>query len=219
MGIEIRQPGEAKAAATAGTMIGRAERAKEERARTEREQEQATQMAFQERARQVAMDWELQKMVLNSQQDFAQEQRLRQVELEKEARAREWEYEKMELASRIDFEQSEKERIRDTSLYRAAKTNIYDNKNLTDERKQSAHYQLDTIYAPKGVDEAVEGLGYKPQAEKQPSVEQQKWETLSPEEQQRAARISASLPGGHLPNGRTPRKDRQQLKAIRLKIM
>ena len=108
MGIELRQPGEAAATAQAGQIIGKGERAKEDRARAEREQAQAAQ----DNARQVAMQWELQKMVLNSQQDFAHEQRLRQAQLEGEARAKEWEVDKMEIRSRIDFEAEEKERRR-----------------------------------------------------------------------------------------------------------
>jgi len=108
MGIRIEQPGGAKAAATAGTMIGKADRAKEDRARAERQQAQAAQ----DQARQMAMQWEQQKMLLNSQQDFAHEQRLRQAQLEGEARSREWDVEKMEIRSRIDFEGEEKERRR-----------------------------------------------------------------------------------------------------------
>jgi len=108
MSIRKEQPGGAKAAATAGAIIGKGERAKEDRARAERQQAQAAQ----DQARQLAIQWEQQKMLLNSQQDFAHEQRMRQAGLEAEARAREWDVEKMEIRSRIDFEAEEKDRRR-----------------------------------------------------------------------------------------------------------
>jgi len=49
--------------------VGAGERAKEERARAEREQQRALEM----QARDAARAWELQKLILNSQQDFAHE--------------------------------------------------------------------------------------------------------------------------------------------------
>lgn len=91
MGIELRPKGEAKAAATAGTIIGQAQKAAEQ--------------------------WELQKAVMRSQQAFQQELRLRQVQLDAKARAMEWELEKMELASRLDFQQKERARQMEMSKY------------------------------------------------------------------------------------------------------
>lgn len=108
MAIEIRPSGEPGAIAQAGLAVGQAERAKEERARADRAAEQAAQ----DRARRVAQDLEIQKMMFNSQQEFAHEQRLRQVELDKEARSYEWEKEKMELRSQMDFQQEEKDRLK-----------------------------------------------------------------------------------------------------------
>lgn len=84
MAIEIRSEKEPKAAGQAGSIIGTAQKA--------------------------AAEWELQKAILRSQQEFQQELRLRQVQLEAQARAREWELEKMEMVSRIDFQQKEQAR-------------------------------------------------------------------------------------------------------------
>ena len=108
MSIVIRPSGEAAAAATTGAIIGAGERAKEERARAERKAARAAQ----QRERQLAREWEMQKFLMRSQQDFAHEQRMIQVGLDKEARAREWEVEKAEILSRIDLERDEKERSR-----------------------------------------------------------------------------------------------------------
>lgn len=108
MAIEIRQQGEPELYAKAGVAIGQAERAKEERARADRAAEQAAQ----DRARQAAQEWDLQKMLLNSQQDFAHQQRLHQSDLDGEARAKEWEVQKMELRSQMDFQQDEQERTK-----------------------------------------------------------------------------------------------------------
>lgn len=84
MPIEIRSEKEPQAAAQAGSIIGTAKKA--------------------------ATEWELQKAIMRSQQEFQQELRLRQVQLEAQARAREWELEKMEMVSRIDFQQKEQAR-------------------------------------------------------------------------------------------------------------
>jgi len=123
MSITIRPTGEAQAAAQAGKQIGQAEAAK-------RQQE----IAFQQQAQEAAKQWELQKMLLNSQQEFAHEQRMRQVQLEAEARAHEWEIQKMEIRSKMDFEQSEKERQQKiasinaqlTQLDKAEKSGMFD---------------------------------------------------------------------------------------------
>lgn len=115
MAIRREQPGAAKAAATAGTAIGKAQRAEEDRARVEREQARANAEATQRKARQTAMDWELQKMQMRSQQDFQQEQTEKQWDYERFNRAKAWDIEKMELRSRMDFEQEEQERVREMS--------------------------------------------------------------------------------------------------------
>jgi len=159
--IRIEQPGAAKAAAQAGAIIGKGKRAEEERARAEREQARAQQIAAQQAARQAALDWERQKMLLNSQQDFAHEMRMRQAGLEAEARAREWQVEKMEIASRMDFEQEEKERLRIKAEYAAGRDALDKKKEeMPAGEYERALFRLDSIYAPKGVDAAVEGLGF-----------------------------------------------------------
>jgi hypothetical protein len=118
MPIEIRQQNEAELYARAGAAIGAAQKAqKEQEMAFQREQ---TLLDIQERRRQdqASRDWELQKMLLRSQQDFAQEQRLKQVQLEARARSQEWEVEKMEINSKIDFEkeiQDRQKKINSTS--------------------------------------------------------------------------------------------------------
>jgi len=150
MAIRIEQPGAAKAAAQVGAIIGKGRRAEEERARAERQT-----------ARQAAQEWELQKMALNSQQDFAHEMRMRQAGLDAEARAREWQVEKMEIASRMDFEQEEKERLRIKAEYAAGRDTLDKKKEeMPAGEYERALFRLDSIYAPKGVDAAVEGLGF-----------------------------------------------------------
>lgn len=164
MPIRIEQPGAAKAAAKAGVAIGKGKRAEEDRARAEREQARAQQVAAQQSARKAALEWEQQKMLFNSQQDFAHEMRMKQSQLEKEARAEEWQVEKMELASRMDFEQDEKERLRIKAEYTAGRDTLDKKKDTMPEGEyERALFRLDSIYAPKGVDTAVEGLGFKEQ--------------------------------------------------------
>ena len=164
MGIRLEQPGAAKAAATAGAMVGKSERAKEDRARAEQQRQQAESIATQQSARQMAMQWEQEKMMLNSQQDFAHEMRMRQAGLDAEARAREWEVEKMELHSKFDFEQDEKERLRRKAEYTAGRDSIDKNEGLTDGQKNTANFLLSTKYSD--LSEAATGLGLKPESKK-----------------------------------------------------
>jgi len=103
MGIRITQPGESKAAAQAGTAIGKGKRAEEDRARAEREQARAAQMAAQQEARKAAMQWEQEKMAFRSQQDFQKELRDKQRTIDMEGRAKDWEVEKMALRSQQEF--------------------------------------------------------------------------------------------------------------------
>jgi len=156
MAIEIRPTGEAAATAAAGRTIGKAKAKEAQRAEAQRAQE----MAFRQQQVQAAREWEMQKMLMNSQQDFAHEMRMRQADLDKEARAEEWQTEKMELASRLDFEQEEKERLRRTAEYTAGRDNINDNQNLTSGRQDQANFLLSMKYAD--VPEASAGLGLKP---------------------------------------------------------
>jgi len=95
MSIELRPKGEAKAAATAGKMIGESEKAKREQAIALEKMQRASQL----KAQQMAMDWESEKMLMRSQQEFGVEMR-----------AREWEAEKMAMASQLDFQADEKDR-------------------------------------------------------------------------------------------------------------
>jgi len=150
MAISYRPTGEAQAAAQAGKTIG---------------QGQARQKAAEQSQRmteiQMAKDWEMQKMLLNSQQDFAHEMRLRQAELDKEARAMEWETEKMEIVSRLDFEQDEKERLRYKAEYKAGRDALNKNKdNMGNAEYAKAEYELNKLYAGKGIPEADSGLGF-----------------------------------------------------------
>jgi len=109
----------------------------------------------------AAKDWERQKMLMNSQQDFAHEMRLRQAELDREARAMEWETEKMEIVSRLDFEQDEKERLRYKAEYKAGRDTLNKNKdNMGDTEYAKAEYELNKLYAGKGIPEADSGLGF-----------------------------------------------------------
>lgn len=186
MGIEIRQPGEAKAAAQAGKAIGKSEKAKREQSIKLQQEQEAMQIAAQQKARRAALEWEQQKMALNSQQDFAHEMRMRQARLDAEARAREWEVEKMELHSRMDFEQEEKERIHRKAEYTAGRDAIDKNEGLTDEQKDMARFLLSTKYSD--LSEAAPGLGLKPQTERRLSVAEQRWDLLTPEEQLQLAK-------------------------------
>jgi hypothetical protein len=161
MAIEYRPSGEAQAVAQAGRTIGAGERAKEERSRAERKQ----QRSLEAQARDAAKAWEWQKFILNSQQDFAHEQRMRQAQLDAEARAKEWEVEKMQLASQFDFEQDEKERLKRKATYVAGKEAIDNNEGLTDQQKEIAHFLLSSKYTD--IPEAATGLGYKPQSGRQ----------------------------------------------------
>jgi len=109
----------------------------------------------------AAKDWERQKMLMNSQQDFAHEMRMRQAELDREARAQEWFNEKLELVSRFDFEQEEKERQRKKSIFNSGIDTIDKNEGLSDTQKNTAKFLLSTKYTD--IEEAAQYLGFKPQ--------------------------------------------------------
>lgn len=113
MGIRREQPGAAKAAAAAGTAIGTGEKAIRQQAEAATIKRQQMQIKAREQAEQRAMQWETDKMQLRSQQEFEQELRTRQYDLDRFNRAKEWDIEKMELRSRMDFEQEEQERVRE----------------------------------------------------------------------------------------------------------
>jgi hypothetical protein len=113
MAIEKRQPGEAAAAAKAGTIVGTSQKTKREEAQAEQARQQQMAIKAREAAEQRAMEWELQKMQMRFEQDFAQELRTRQYDLDRFNRAKEWDIEKMELRSRMDFQQEEQKRLQE----------------------------------------------------------------------------------------------------------
>ena len=104
MGITYKPKQGPEIAARAGAAAGAAEKAKTE-------QKINLALEVEERAKM----WELTKIELRSQQKYAHEARMRQVELDKEARAHEWVIEKAEIASRMDFQRNEEERQRKLS--------------------------------------------------------------------------------------------------------
>jgi len=108
MAITIQPTNLSTLYAEAGKMVGEAKRKEKEQIAAR----EAEQQKHQKEMQNTAQQWEMQKMLLNSQQDFAHEQRVYQARLEAEARSREWEVEKMEIASKLDFEREEKERQR-----------------------------------------------------------------------------------------------------------
>lgn len=124
MPIRIEQPGAAKAAATAGTIIGKGQRAEEDRARAEREQARAQAEAAQKQARQVAMDWELQKMQINSQRAFERELRVEDYRLMAEDRAAERAVERIEFSKDLEFQYETQERQRKRSVLDASEAGL-----------------------------------------------------------------------------------------------
>lgn len=168
--------------------------------------ERAQQVETQRQIRQTALEWEQHKMFLNSQQDFAHEMRLRQAELDREARAQEWHTEKMELVSRMDFEQKEKERVRRKAEYKTGKDVITTNDTLTDAQRDEANFLLAKEYID--VSDAAADLGRG--AERQPSISEQRQQLLSPEEQREASLISAGL----TPRAARPKTEYDRIKQI-----
>ena len=150
MAIRLEQPGGAKAAAQAGTIIGKGKRAEEDRARAEREQARAAQ----EQARAAALQWEQEKMRMRSEQDFQQELAAKQWDYEKFNRAKAWQIEKMEIASRNDFAQEEKERSEKQAKTAAGvkaireSTNIYSNQEAKDKAEFDFLFKQEHGYSP-----------------------------------------------------------------------
>lgn len=144
MAIRIEQPGAAKAAAQAGTAIGKGKRATEDRARAEREQARTQQIAAQQKARQASLEWEQEKMRMRSEQDFQQELATKQWDYEKFNRAKSWQIEKMEIASRNDFAQEEKDRSEKQAKTAAGLKAIDESDNIyaTPEAKEEAKFKF-----------------------------------------------------------------------------
>lgn len=126
MAIEIRQQGEAGLYAQAGHAIGAAQKAEREQQIAVQRENMLIENAERRRAEQVSRDWDLQKMVLNSQQDFAHQQRLHQADLEAEARSKEWEVQKMELRSQMDFQKEEQARQKEYDEFLSTEKYIRD---------------------------------------------------------------------------------------------
>lgn len=223
MGIEIRQPGEAKLAVMEGTAIGQAERAKEERARADRAAEQAAQ----DRARQVAQEWDLQKMMLNSQQDFAHQQRLHQADLEAEARSKEWEVQKLELRSQMDFQKKEQARQKEYDEFLATDKYINDkvaSGEWTPERAEGPLFMNAYRHPHLDKPEIVARLGSSVEytqklqgtrTQRPASVSEQRWGLLTPEEQFKSARVESGLePRAKAGGEEDLARERRQLEAI-----
>jgi len=111
MAIRIEQPGASESAARAGSIIGKGQRAAEDRARAEREMVRKEEEKARAKAQKVSLEWELQKMADQSRRAYEREMRQEDYRLAAEDRAAAWEIEKMELTSRHDFEQEEQERM------------------------------------------------------------------------------------------------------------
>ena len=148
MSIEIRQPGEAKTAAKAGTMIGDARRVATER----------------------AMQWEMEKAEIRSRQAFEQELRDQQYKYDAVNRAKNWQIEKMEIASRMDFEQQERQRVRRAAEFNAGVEAIDKDDSRTDDWKDLAKFRLASKYYD--VDEAAKHLGLSTRKSQESALDQ-----------------------------------------------
>lgn len=89
-----------------GTLMGRAEKHKEEIARSEREIERGEQVASQVRS--MAFQKEMAQM--QEEKERRRAAIAMQMDLEGEQRARSWELDKMEMASRMDYQRQETKR-------------------------------------------------------------------------------------------------------------
>ena len=188
MGIEIRPSGEAQAYAGAGRVIGKAKAREIAREEAQRAQE----LAFRQRAQQMSNDWELQKMLLNSQLDFQHEQRMIQIEQEKFEKAKAWDVEKMELASRLDFQMEEQKTQKQISIIDNDIDGItkYIKDNGIDE-KSGEWVSLQNKLSELDEQKRNIKLGLKPGQEY--GMKPAGWQYLTPEEQKQAARIGAGL--------------------------
>ena len=146
MAIVREQPGASKAAAQAGTAIGKAKGTERSLASAERKSAMAMQIGAQQVARKAALDWEQEKMAMRSQQDFQQELAEKQWDYEKFNRAKAWDLEKMEIASRNDFQQEERERQEKLNKWMLGRKAIEDSDTVyhTQEQKDEALWKWDT---------------------------------------------------------------------------
>lgn len=103
MAITHRSTKEPALAAATGTAVGKAEAKKQQ---AEMQQKIDWERESEIRANQLKMQMQEEEIY----RQFLNEQRRKQIEIDRETRAHEWETEKMELRSRLDFEEEEKER-------------------------------------------------------------------------------------------------------------
>jgi hypothetical protein len=124
MAIRIEQPGATEAAARTGSILGKAQRAKEERARAEREQARADAAAMQRQARQDEIKFALQKRQIDWQRALVKEQRSEDYRLMAEDRAAERAIERIELSKDLDHQYKEQERQRQRQEINNKRTEI-----------------------------------------------------------------------------------------------
>ncbi len=117
MGIRVTQKGAGALASKAGSIVGASQKSKQEQAAKEQEQRDALQAhtrLVEIKARsdieEASIKWEGEKIKMRSQQEFAQELRDRQYELDRFNRAKEWDIEKITLRSQMDFQREEGKR-------------------------------------------------------------------------------------------------------------
>ena len=125
MGIVRNQPGSSSLAAGAGSIIGTAKKKETEHEQKMQADRMAAQLAGQqmaikarEKQQEAAMKWDQEKMAMRSAQDFQQEQRDAQREMDKMNMAKDWELEKMAARSQQELvdELSETKRIKDNAI-------------------------------------------------------------------------------------------------------
>jgi len=131
MGIVRNQPGSSSLAAGAGSIIGTAKKKEAEHEQKMQADRMAAQLAGQQMAikarqqqQEAAMKWDQEKMAMRSAQDFQQEQRDAQREMDKMNMAKDWELEKMAMASQNDFMKDEAKRVEKSKRYDEGAENI-----------------------------------------------------------------------------------------------
>ena len=122
MPIELRQPGEAKAVAKAGAIIGNAQTR--------------------------AMEWEMEKAAMRSQQDF-----------EFELRLKEWEFQKAQMQSQIDFEKGERERAEKEQQLKSVLKQIDETDWLSPQQKEKTKFAAAMKYQGIPLSNAILGGG------------------------------------------------------------
>lgn len=172
MAVTIKQKGAGELEARTAKAIGESVTARRDQERAERQEAQALQLETQKKAREAAMEFELEKMQMRSQQEFQQELTERQWEYEKYNRAKAWEIEKMETVSRLDFEKREKERATKEAKTAAGVQAIKDSDNIYPSQEAKDKAVFDFVFKQE--------QGYYPpkqeQGQRPPSATRQKGE-------------------------------------------